>query len=98
MTRKDVQRINTKFEVIDELSRLIRGIEDGLNNALPEADFVNSLVDELVVEMVDSGIKPQFLEILPRFIGGLGIAILVTNLSERLDQCSNNAKCEEVLH
>ena len=36
--------------------------------------------------MVDSGGQPQFLEILPRFIGDLDLAIVVTNLSESLDQ------------
>ena len=48
---------------------------------------VEPLIDEVVAEITDSGGQPQFLEILPRFISNLGIAIVVTNLSERLDKC-----------
>ena len=36
--------------------------------------------------MVDSGRQPQFLKIYLRFIGGLDPSIVVTNLSEILDQ------------
>ena len=43
--------------------------------------------NEVVAEITDSGGQPQFLEILPRFISGLAVAIIVTNLSERLDEC-----------
>ena len=42
---------------------------------------------EVVAEITDSGGQPQFLKILPRFISFLSIAIVVTNLSERLDEC-----------
>ena len=48
---------------------------------------VEPLIDEVVAEIIDSGGQPQFLEILPRFISGLSIAIVVTNLSECLDKC-----------
>ena len=48
---------------------------------------VEPLMDEVVAEITDSGGQPQFLEILPRFINGLNVAIVVTNLSERLDEC-----------
>ena len=48
---------------------------------------VKPLSDEVVAEINDSGGQPQFLEILPRFVSGLSIAIVVTNLSERLDKC-----------
>ena len=47
---------------------------------------VDPLIDEVVAEITDSGGQPQFLEILPRFISGLSIAIVVTNLSECLDE------------
>ena len=86
-TGKDVQLKNIKAGVTDELSKLTRGVEDCLIDILPYANIVNSLDDELVVEMVDSGGQPEFLEILPKFIGGFDLAILVINLSERLDQC-----------
>ena len=76
------------FKKKKKVSDLTQIIEDGLINTLssPLADIVKPLVDEFVVEMIDSGGQPQFLEILPRFIGGLDLAIVVTNLSERLDQ------------
>ena len=48
---------------------------------------VEPLNNEVVAEITDSGGQPQFLEILPRFISGLAVAIIVTNLSERLDEC-----------
>ena len=51
------------------------------------AENVEPLIDEVVAEITDSGGQPQFLEILPRFINGLNVAIVVTNLSERLDEC-----------
>ena len=51
------------------------------------AKKVEPLIDEVVAEITDSGGQPQFLEILPRFISGLNVAIVVTSLSERLDEC-----------
>ena len=51
------------------------------------ASKVEPLIDEVIAEITDSGGQPQFLEILPRFISGLSIAIVVINLSERLDEC-----------
>ena len=94
MTGKDVQRngIISKLKKIikkrKKVSHLTQIIEDGLIDTLstPLADCVKPLVDEFVVEMIDSGGQPQFLEILPRFISGLDLAIVVTNLSESLDQ------------
>ena len=71
-----------------KVSDLTETVEDGLIDTLstPLADSVKPLIDEFVVEMVDSGGQPQFLEILPRFISGIDLAIVVTNLSESLDQ------------
>ena len=86
-TEREVQKKDIKMKVSDKVSQLAQRIEDGLiTNTLPLTEFVRPLIDELVVEMVDSGGQPQFLEILPRFIGGLDLAILVINLSESLDQ------------
>ena len=51
------------------------------------ASKVEPLIDEVMAEITDSGGQPQFLEILSRFISGLSIAIIVTNLSECLDEC-----------
>ena len=61
-------------------------IEKSLLHKLPHINSVKSFVDEVVGEMCDSGGQPQFLEILPRFLKGLAIVILVINLSERLDE------------
>ena len=47
---------------------------------------VEPLIDEIVAEITDSSGQPQFLEILPRFISGLNVAIVVINLSECLDE------------
>ena len=46
---------------------------------------VESLEDQTVGDVTDSGGQPQFLEILPRFIDDLSLGILVTDLSQRLD-------------
>ena len=46
---------------------------------------VESLEDQTVGDVTDSGGQPQFLEILPRFIDNLSLGILVTDLSQRLD-------------
>ena len=51
------------------------------------AKKVEPLIDEVVAEITDSDGQPQFLEILSRFISGLNVAIVVTSLSERLDEC-----------
>ena len=49
------------------------------------AENVESLEDQTVGDVTDSGGQPQFLEILPRFIDDLSLGILVTDLSQRLD-------------
>ena len=79
------KKIIKKKKKVSDLTQIV---EDGLINSLStrSTDSVKPLIDEFVVEMVDSGGQPQFLEILPRFIGGLDLAIIVINLSERLDQ------------
>ena len=79
------KKIIKKKKKVSDLTQIV---EDGLIDTLstPSTDSVKPLIDEFVVEMVDSGGQPQFLEILPRFIDGLDLAIVVINLSERLDQ------------
>ena len=74
--RKDLSR--------NELSRRVKG---NLLRDSVKAKYVEPLIDEVVAEITDSGGQPQFLEILPRFINGLNVVIVVTNLSERLDEC-----------
>ena len=51
---------------------------------------VESLEDQTVGDVTDSGGQPQFLEILPRFIDDLSLGILVTDLSQCLDDCPMN--------
>ena len=79
------KKIIKKKKKVSDLTEIV---EDGLIDTLstPLADSVKPLIDEFMVEMIDSGGQPQFLEILPRFISGIDLAIVVTNLSESLDQ------------
>ena len=45
-----------------------------------------SLDGKIIAQLVDCGGQPQILEILPRFIGGMSLGILVIDLSKRLDE------------
>ena len=45
-----------------------------------------SLDGKIIAQLLDCGGQPQFLEILPRFIGGMSLGILVIDLSKRLDE------------
>ena len=45
-----------------------------------------SLDGKIIAQLLDCGGQPQFLEILPRFIGGMSLGILVIDLSMRLDE------------
>ena len=59
--------------------RLIGVLHLGLEEAV-------SLDGKLIAQLLDCGGQPQFLEILPRFIGGMSLGILVIDLSKRLDE------------
>lgn len=48
-------------------------------------DSVESLDGHIVCEMSDFGGQPQFLEILPRFLENMDFSIVVTDLSQNLD-------------
>ena len=54
-----------------------------LHLGLEEAE---SLDGKIVAQLLDCGGQPQFLEILPRFIGGMSLGILVIDLSKHLDE------------
>ena len=41
---------------------------------------------KIIAQLLDCGGQPQFLEILPRFIDGMSLGILVIDLSKRLDE------------
>ena len=45
-----------------------------------------SLDGKIIAQLLDCGGQPQFLEILPRFIGVMALGILVIDLSKRLDE------------
>ena len=45
-----------------------------------------SLDGKIIAQLLDCGGQPQFLEILPRFIGDMSLGILVIDLSKRLDE------------
>ena len=59
--------------------RLIGVLHLGLEEAV-------SLDGKIIAQLLDCGGQPQFLEILPRFIGGMSLGILVIDLSKRLDE------------
>ena len=59
--------------------RLMGVLHLGLENA-------KSLDGKIIAQLLDCGGQPQFLEILPRFIGGMSLGILVIDLSKRLDE------------
>ncbi len=46
---------------------------------------VSSCEGQIIVEMSDCGGQPQFLEILPRFIDDVSLGVLVSDLSQSLD-------------
>ena len=45
-----------------------------------------SLDGKIITQLLDCGGQPQFLEILPRFISGMSLGILVIDLSKHLDE------------
>ena len=59
--------------------RLMGVLHLGLENA-------RSLDGKIIAQLLDCGGQPQFLEILPRFRGGMSLGILVIDLSKRLDE------------
>ena len=62
---------------VDE--RLMGVLHVGLEKA-------KSLEGKIIAQLLDCGGQPQFLELLPRFISGMSLGILVIDLSKRLDE------------
>ena len=54
-----------------------------LHVGLEEAE---SLDGKIIARILDCGGQPQFLAILPRYIGGMSLGILVIDLSKHLDE------------
>ena len=73
ITGKSKSPINS----VDE--RLMAVLHLGLEEA-------KSLDGKIIAQLLDCGGQPQFLEILPRFIGGMSLGLLVIDLSKRLDE------------
>ena len=70
---------NSSAEISSVDKRLIGVLHLGLKEAL-------SLDGKIIAQLLDCGGQPQFLEILPRFIGGMSLGVLVIDLSSRLDE------------
>ena len=71
--------VKTPAEVSDEVEK------DLLVKFHHLGDDAESLEGQIVLEMSDCGGQPQFLEILPRFIETISLGILVSDLSQSLD-------------
>ena len=69
--------LESSINSVDE--RLLGVLHMGLENA-------KSLDGKIIAQLLDCGGQPQFLEILPRFIGGMSLGILVIDLSKCLDE------------
>lgn len=52
-----------------------------------KSDGENRTLDLKVIEFIDSGGQPQFLELMPAFVQNISVALFVVNLSENLDFC-----------
>ena len=70
---------DTGVEISSVDKRLIGVLHLGLEEAV-------SLDGKMIAQLLDCGGQPQFLEILPRFISGMSLGILVIDLSMRLDE------------
>ena len=76
--RKDLAA-NSGAEISSVDERLIGVLHLGLEEAA-------SLDGKIIAQLLDCGGQPQFLELLPRFISGMSLGILVIDLSKRLDE------------
>ena len=70
---------NSGAEISSVDKRLIGVLRLDLEEAM-------SLDGKIIAQLLDCGGQPQFLEILPRFIGGISLGILVIDLSKHLDE------------
>ena len=70
---------NSAVEISSVDKRLIGVLHLGLEEPV-------SLDGKIIAQLLDCGGQPQFLEILPRFIGGMSLGILVIDLCKHLDE------------
>ena len=65
----------------------IKSVEERLMGVLHVGlEEAKSLDGKIIAQLLDCGGQPQFLELLPRFISGMSLGILVIDLSKRLDE------------
>ena len=77
--KREYLAANSSAEISSVDKRLIGVLHLGLKEAV-------SLDGKLIAQLLDCGGQPQFLEILPRFLGGMSLGVLVIDLSKRLDE------------
>ena len=79
-SHKEEKLTGKSGSLINSVDERLMGV---LHMGLREAE---SLDGKIIARLLDCGGQPQFLEILPRFIGGMSLGILVIDLSKRLDE------------
>ena len=76
-----------KEEFTGKAGSLINSVDEHLMAVLHVGlEKAESLDGKIIAQLIDCGGQPQFLEILPRFISGMSLGILVIDLSKHLDE------------
>ena len=74
-------------EVTGKSGSPINSVDERLMGILHfDLEEAESFDGKIIAQLLDCGGQPQFLEILPRFIGGMSLGILVIDLSMCLDE------------
>ena len=74
-------------ELTGNLGSSINSVDGRLMGVLHVGlEKAKSLDGKIIAQLLDCGGQPQFLELLPRFISGMSLGILVIDLSKRLDE------------
>ena len=80
VSHKEEEFIGKSGSPITSVDERLMGV---LHFGLEKAE---SLDGKIIAQLLDCGGQPQFLEILPQFMGGMSLGILVIDLSRRLDE------------
>ena len=79
--------VSHKKEFTGKLGSPINSVDERLMGVLHVGlEKAKSLDGKIIAQLLDCGGQPQFLELLPRFISGMSLGILVIDLSKRLDE------------
>ena len=79
--------VSHKEEFTGKSRSPINSVDDRLMGVLHVGlEKAKSLDGKIIAQLLDCGGQPQFLELLPRFISGMSLGILVIDLSKRLDE------------